>query len=89
MKRLIRWAARISGVEDDIRNETIERQGYEITQLAAWFCMEQMNVQNVLGILGWYMTRCSRIYHQEIREKYQRWIGYDFCRATKEKQEQI
>ena len=89
MKKIIRFLARISGVEDDIKQEAFKSAGYEIGVLAAWFCMEHLAVQNALGIIAWQIKRCGRIYHQEAREKYHRWLGSDFCRASKEKQDDL
>lgn len=89
MKKIIRFLARISGVEADIEDDTIKRIGYDTSMLAGWFCAEDINAQNALGILGWQLQRCRRIYYKEVRDKYQRWKGADFCRANERQQDEL
>ena len=89
MKKLIRFLARVSGVENDIINEAKKKAGFDISMLAAWFCEKSLDAQNALGVLGWQMQRGGYIYYKQTREKYERCNGKDFCRMSKKEQDEV
>lgn len=72
MKRFIRFLARVSGVERQIIDETTERNGRSLRELAMWLCEENTEVKNAVELSGLWFQYLKWLNVSALRDQYRK-----------------